>query len=284
MAIMDFFKANIRNFGMIRFGDGVKDRLRLLEIALLKSIPKKVKYFLGLNGKSEEVIKNLWNGTVVKINGVKYALVDSESFDIVKEFENFILHWLNPKKGEVFIDIGAHIGKYALKIAREVGETGLVIAVEPNPDNYQMLQRGIMLNNLKNVVALNMAAWNEESTLKLFTGHLAGHHSTKIDWKLGWHEVNARPMDDVIEEFDINRVDWIKIDVEGAEWEVLLGLEKTINKYRAKVIIELSYENIGKVKEFMKKEKYGIIKISSTFKGLIYGVPRKYAYFLLLPL
>jgi FkbM family methyltransferase len=262
----------------------VRNKSRLLKIALLQSIPEKVKCFFGLNRKIEEVIKNQWNGITVEIDGIKYVLVDSESFDIVNESESFILAWLKPKKGEVFLDVGAHIGKYTLKMAREVGETGLVIAVEPNPDNYQMLQKGIALNNVQNVIALNMAAWNAESMLKLFIGHLAGHHSAKIDWKLGWCEVKARPMDNVIEECGINKVDWIKIDVEGAEWEVLLGLEKTISKHRSKVIVELSHENVGKVKEFMKKERYGIIKISSTFEGIIYGVPRKYAYFLLLPL
>lgn len=272
------------NYGLIRFGNGIWNKSKLLKITLLQSIPEKLKHFLGLNTKIEEIIKNLWNGTVVEIDGIKYSLIDRESFDIVNESESFISAWLKPKKGDVFLDIGAHIGKYTFKMAREIGETGLVISVEPNPNNYEMLQKGIKLNNIQSVIALNIAAWNIESTLKLYIGHLAGHHSTKIDWKLGYHEVRARPMDDVIKELGIDKVDWIKIDVEGAEEEVLSGLEKTISNHKAKVIVELSHENIEKVKEFLKKEKYGMIKISSSFEGIIYGISRKYAYFLLLPL
>ncbi|MCW4047993.1 MAG: FkbM family methyltransferase [Candidatus Bathyarchaeota archaeon] len=150
------------------------------------------------------------------------------------------------------VDVGAHIGKYTLKTAQLVGDNGAVLAIETNPVNYSALERNIQLNNIRNVTALNMAAWNTESELKLFVGNVGGHHSTKINWNLGWYPVRARPMDRVITDYRLDGVDWVKIDVEGVEREVISGLKGTIDKHKPKVIVELSYDNIIKVKNFKR--------------------------------
>ncbi|MEM4311455.1 MAG: FkbM family methyltransferase [Nitrososphaerales archaeon] len=60
--------------------------------------------------------------------------------------------FFKPKKGEIVIDVGAHIGKYSLPIANLVGKEGLVISIEPYPINYEALIRGIKLNHLKNII------------------------------------------------------------------------------------------------------------------------------------
>jgi FkbM family methyltransferase len=229
------------------------------------------------------MIEELWKGTVVNIYGFKYTLIDYESFVIINESEDFMFMWLKPEKGEVLVDIGAHIGKYTLTTAKIVGDEGIVIAIEPNLENYQILQKNIEINNIKNVIALNLVAWDKDCILKLFTGHLAGHHSTKINWKLGANKVKARAMDNVLRENGIKKVDWIKIDVEGAEWEVLCGLRETIDEKRPRIIAEVSYENIDRIKEFMEERGYGLIKIAPLFEGIIYGVFRKFAYFFFLP-
>jgi FkbM family methyltransferase len=259
------------------------NKLKLLIIAVLQSIPKNVARTLKLNKGIEQVLGKLWKGAIVETEGIKYALVDEESFEIIKDFEGFMSLWFKPQEGEVMIDIGAHIGKYALSGARFVGEKGTVLAVEPNPANYEILRKNIRLNNLGNVVALNLAAWDRECILELFTGHLGGHHSTKIDWKLGANRAEAKRMDIVLKENGITKVDWIKVDVEGAEWEVLHGLAVTINESKPRMVVEVSSENIDKVKEFAKEHKYGIIKIAPLFEGTIYGISRKFTYIFFLP-
>lgn len=271
------------NFKRIGFGSGAKSKLKLLGIATLKSIPKNVSQTLNLNKNIEQIIEKLWKETIIEADGITYVLIDQESFEIVNGFENFMSMWLKPEKGEVLLDIGAHIGKYTLGMARIVGDEGMVLAIEPNPANYQALRKNIQLNNLRNVIPLNLAAWDGDCTLELFTGHLAGHHSTKIDWNLGANKVRARAMDDVLKENEVNKVDWIKIDVEGAEWEVLRGLRETIDKKRPRIVAEVSYENTDRIKEFMEERGYGLIKIAPPSEGIIYGVFRKFAYFFFLP-
>lgn len=275
--------ANLENFGRIRFGNGVTNKLKLLTIAVLQLIPTNATRTLNLKEGIDSILAQLWRVTIVETESIRYALVDQESFDIVKDFERFMLIWLKPKKGEVVIDIGAHIGKYTLSAARSIGEKGKVLAVEPNPLNYEALTKNIRLNNLRNAVALKIAAWDRECTLKLFTGHMGGHHSAKIDWKLGANTVEAKPIDTVVREKGIKKVDWIKVDVEGAEWEALCGLAATIDESKPKIIVEVSSENINKVKKFAKERGYGIIKIAPFYEGVIYGIPRKFTYFFFLP-
>ncbi|MBT0159188.1 FkbM family methyltransferase [Candidatus Bathyarchaeota archaeon A05DMB-2] len=258
--------------------------MTLLRIAVFQSVPGTLQKLLDFDSSKDKIIEALWKSVVIKSDGIRYALVDHESFEIINESESYVSLWLEPVPGDVIVDIGAHVGKYTLRTAQLVGDKGAVLAVEANPDNYRVLRKNLELNSICNVIALNLAAWNKDCTLKLFIGHVGGHHSAKIDWKRGWYAVRARPMDDVIKEFAVSRVDWIKVDVEGAEWEVLSGLKNTINEYNAKIIIELAYENIANVKNFVRDCEYGIVKISSTFESVIHGVSRKYAYFLLLSL
>jgi FkbM family methyltransferase len=273
----------IENSNRIRFGNGLSNKSRLLGIVVLQFIPRTIKRVCDLDKNIEKMIEELWKGTVVNIYGFKYTLIDYESFVIINESEDFMFMWLKPEKGEVLADIGAHIGKYTLTTAKIVGDEGVVVAIEPDPENYQALQNNIKINNIKNVIALNLAAWDKDCILKLFTGHLAGHNSLKINWKLGGHEVRAKTMDSVLRECGVDRVDWIKIDVEGAEWEVLCGLRETIDEKRPRIVAEVSYENIDRIKEFMEERGYGLIKIAPLFEGIIYGVFRKFAYFFFLP-
>jgi len=171
--------------------------------------------------------------------------------------------YLKPKSGEVFVDLGAHIGKYALQVARIVGNEGLVIAVEPHPENWQALLKACSLNELGNIVALNVAAFDRDCKLKLFIGDSSGRHSAKENRGLGYVEVEARAVDNIIEELNVKRVNWLKIDVEGAELEVLKGLQNTLTTYGPKVIVEVLGENLKAMLEFMENCGYTVMPIKS---------------------
>ena len=81
------------------------------------------------------------------VNGLKFNLIDDESFKIVTpDFEPWMFDYLKPKSGDVFLDIGAHVGKYSLQVADKVGEKGSIIAVEPMPECYKALEENIVLN------------------------------------------------------------------------------------------------------------------------------------------
>jgi FkbM family methyltransferase len=167
-------------------------------------------------------------------------------------------------QGDVFLDVGAHIGKYTIPISKIVGENGLVIAIEAHPENYKTLVKNIKLNGLKNIIALNVAAWNKECKLKLFNGEKNGQHSIKNDCGLGYVTVKAQALDNILDKLKVRRIDCIKIDVEKSELETLEGLVKTLKEHNPRVIVEILEDPI-KVKDFMHKKGYVMQRIASHY-------------------
>ena len=260
---LEGFLGRLRN---ISHGFTLGAKIKLLIYAILWSFPRTIRWrFPPLNRTLCAITDSLIKGTIVSINGIKYSLVDNDSLIIIlsPNFEGWIWDYLRPNVNDVFVDVGAHVGKYALKVA-DLMKKGLVVAIEPNPENYKALLKGIKLNNLKNVIALNIAAFDKNCWIKLFIGEMSGHHTLKRDLNMGYIEVKAKALDNVLKELALNRVDWIKIDVEGAEVEVLKGLENSLKKYHPKLIIEVWNENFNKLLEFMEKLGYSVNLIESS--------------------
>jgi len=242
------------------------DKLRLLVWSFMDSIPRSVRKAFPYLEEPLELIKNkLVYGTVLNVNGNFFVLSDCESLFILSpEFEDWMWSYLKPTKGEVFVDVGAHIGKYTIQIAKVVGESGLVVAIESHPKNYKVLLENIRLNGLKNVIPVNIAAWCSEGRVRLFIGDKNGHHSIKRDFGRGSLVVKARALDDVLEELRVEKVNWIKIDVEGAELEVLKGLQNTLRKYRPTVIAEITREHY-EIEDLIRKLGYTLKNIAPTY-------------------
>lgn len=130
--------------------------------------------------------------------------------------------------GGVFLDVGAHIGKYSVKMAAAGRQ---VIAVEANPATARTLQENIRQNGLK-VGILNLAAWDRKTVLQLFEPWKESG-STKVLEGVG--QIVASPLDDVLPPHDYRL---IKIDVEGVEDRVLYGMAETVDRCSPDFIIE----------------------------------------------
>jgi FkbM family methyltransferase len=131
------------------------------------------------------------------------------------------------KPGMVVVDVGAHVGYFSLIAARQVGPTGRVFAFEPDPINYELLQRNIELNGYTNVTAVNAAVADVVGSRTLFQTALdSGRHSTYHHGlpESGSVEVDTWTLDAFLETKDWPPVDLVKVDVEGAEVDVLNGM------------------------------------------------------------
>jgi FkbM family methyltransferase len=159
-------------------------------------------------------------------------------------------------KGMNFLDVGAHIGKYAIRAAVMVGDNGTVIAVEPDKRNFELLVKNIALNNLRNCMPLRIAAYSSNGEITLFRGPSCAEHSISEDFGKGSYKVRARVLDDVLKELGIARVDLIKIDVEGAELEVLRGLEETLRKESPRLIIEVLKRDEANIVRYLNNLAY----------------------------
>jgi FkbM family methyltransferase len=132
--------------------------------------------------------------------------------------------------GATFVDAGAHIGLLTLAGARAVGASGKVLAIEPVPLSFELLQRSLTINGLAGrVEGKCQAVGAHHARCKFFVRDVLGHSSlTQGKFAAGGDEieVSVTPLDELVRPSE--RVDVIKIDVEGAELAVLEGMTRVI--------------------------------------------------------
>lgn len=147
-------------------------------------------------------------------------------------FENaelrFVEKFLAP--GMCVLDVGAHHGLYTLLASKRVGNGGKVIAFEPSPRERRLLGRNLRLNFLSNTRIEPFALGNELSKAQLYVvqGGEDGCNSLRPPAVRASTEtviVDVNSLDRYLDEAGIGRVDFMKLDVEGAEREVLLGAQ-----------------------------------------------------------
>jgi FkbM family methyltransferase len=259
-------------------GEGKKDKFYIFALAVLiklLSILKIRKTALFTN-----FINKVARNIIVNVNNLRFAPVDIESLFIIgPSYEQWNVKFLARalREGDIFLDIGAHIGKYTIQAAKIVGDRGLVISIEPHPLNYKVLNKNILLNQLRNVKHFNIAGWNKSCKLKLYESMGSGTHSSKKDTDIllkkmhpkgKFVNVLAKPVDDIIKALKVN-VNLIKVDAAGAEFEVLQGLKHTLLTYRPVVLVDLVKSNQDKTLIFLNKLGYTVERRHSH-EGLDY--------------
>ncbi|MBK8010999.1 MAG: FkbM family methyltransferase [Deltaproteobacteria bacterium] len=143
----------------------------------------------------------------------------------------------------VFVDVGANIGFYSCVLAARAKQTIKVFSFEPNPETHAALVRHCTLNNLTNVVCAQTALGAEKSEAVLHdmaAGDL-GKFSLRGSSGSG-PRVDVDTLDSMVARLGIERVDLLKIDVEGFEPEVLAGAQKTIQRDWPALCLELTPE------------------------------------------
>ncbi|WP_299174825.1 FkbM family methyltransferase [uncultured Brevundimonas sp.] len=153
-------------------------------------------------------------------------------------FRNYV------KPGATVLDVGANIGFFTMLAASLVGPQGQVIAIEPNSRNVRLLEASRRANNFAHVEIHNVAAHTQAGTLVLNTSYSNG---TVSDLSNDLHAlmlseiVPAQSIDAIV---DGRRIDFLKIDVEGAELKALRGGRKIIQRDRPLIVSEYSHTGI----------------------------------------
>ena len=151
------------------------------------------------------------------------------------EPEEWMMEALLPEM--TVIDVGAHQGRYAIQFSRRVGEKGLVLAVEPEERNLTLLNRNLELNEIHNVQVICGACWSRREPLQFSHGNtLDLSRVTQSAAKNG--DLIGLPLDDLVAEVALRRVDLVKIDVEGAELEVLEGAQRVLRDFQPSLFVE----------------------------------------------
>ncbi len=140
--------------------------------------------------------------------------------------------------GQVVVDVGANVGCLCFQAARLVGERGRVIAIEPNPDNVQLLFAGIVMNEWANVEVWPCAAWDAPGVMSLKGG--ASNTYLVLPAPLGEGRAYAQlvRLDEALAHVD--RIDLIKIDIEGHEPRAIRGAQGLIERHRPTLLTEFN--------------------------------------------
>jgi len=173
------------------------------------------------------------------------------------------------KPGDIFIDVGAHIGAYSIPVAKLGGK---VFAIEPAPKVFEALTENIKINSLDDkVVAINAAAYSSNSEVKFLEEPLEFTTVGYID-NSGELSVKAITLDKITNDYNLRVIKLLKIDVEGAELEVLKGANETLEKTEY-VIIEVRETTERQVRQMLEKKEFlysRYLEGKGTIKNLLF--------------
>ncbi len=173
--------------------------------------------------------------------------------------ETDLLPHLIMQKGETFVDVGANVGYYSLKLAKDYSNDGVrIIAIEAHPENFKALNRNIELNSFTQIMTINKAVSNHKGKAILYdrvdtknrirsefyslsTGYI--HDLNFVPSDGGSLQVECDTLDNILEE---KKVDVMKIDIEGGEVSALEGAGEILRRLR-KLIVEVHGHNLEKV-------------------------------------
>lgn len=148
---------------------------------------------------------------------------------------------------------------------REKFNSITIICIEPHPTNMSMLSKAIKANDLINVVPINVACAASNGHTKLWISTKSDSHSlVKPLQSNKYITVPKRSIDSIISELKIDNIDLIKIDVEGAEYDVIKGALKTIEKHKPLIIVEIKAENYNTIIHVLRTLGYSVTRIEGN--------------------
>jgi FkbM family methyltransferase len=178
--------------------------------------------------------------------------------------------WFRVKPGEIVVDVGAHIGRYTLLGARHASQ---VVAVEPDPWNFSLLERNVRLNGFSNVTAFNLAMSSASGTLPFYIARTGDTDISSLsgEWAkdLGVTsntesvEVKCETLDGLVSSLPF--ISWLKIDVEGHEVAVLEGGSAALAKTK-RLILEVQQKNEEACKRLCHRAGLTLLSIEK-FEG-----------------
>lgn len=186
-----------------------------------RPVPLVVRYFLKLAPPGVQVLE---------IPGAQVRLKVREPMDIWSVKETFLDRFYERfgfpiQAGWTIIDIGGGLGDFTIYAARRPNTR--LFAFEPTPDSFALLQENLRLNQIHNVRAFQEAVWSQATTLTIDTspgrpGQFTSHRTAEQAAPQQKIQVPATPFEYLFDRLELTRCDLMKIDCEGAEYEILL--------------------------------------------------------------
>ena len=202
-----------------------------------------------------------------------YAIHRSRIFDIFYKIQN----------NDVVIDIGAHVGIFTLRAAQKA-RNGLVVAVEPYLPNYKLLMYNINYNKIENVIAINCALSESTGVTKLYIGTESLSHTTSKRRKISnyvterYVKVKTQTLDGLVDKLKLRKVNFVKINAEGAELSILKGAEKTLEKNNVSLALAVDHypTEIQEVSKYLQRKGYAVFPYG--YMNYLYATKEKKSF------
>lgn len=180
------------------------------------------------------------------------------------------------RKGGVFYDVGANVGLYSLLAANSVGPAGRVIAFEPSTRNCGFFKRHMEMNKIENFSLHQIAIAESDGVAKF------DDDGDPVGFRVASHgktTVQQRKLDSLVESKELPPPTYLKIDVEGAELEVLEGAKNIIKNHQPEVFIETHERFVPGVHQacirWLEQNGYKVLEFCSEVPKIeIYGCPK----------
>jgi len=191
-------------------------------------------------------MKLLADGTcVVEFSDMKFHLPSPQQLSVILEVlrDRVYEGVFTLRQGYVVVDIGAHVGVFSVMAAKVVGQGGLVVAIEPELTNQSFLQENVMNNGVETTIRIvGGAAGSGKGKGKLYLSGRSTQHSFYNVSNIGEHmddfvEVDIDSLDNIVAELGIKKLDFVKIDTQGWEVEVLKGMTAILGQPGVKIAI-----------------------------------------------
>lgn len=169
--------------------------------------------------KKEFFVLNLKNGQKLKL---RTASTDFYAFINVWIVEEYKKKGFEIDENDVVIDVGSHVGIFSI-YASQFCRNGQIISFEPINDNFRLLQENVKLNKLANVKAFNVAVAGKKGRIKIYYNDDQAAHTIYGNGQ-NYTEIDAVTLKQILDSNHIERCDLLKLDCEGAEYEILDSL------------------------------------------------------------
>jgi len=214
----------------------------------------------------------------VEIEGRKMYLDDGDALflSINGIHEKIITNLIKKEihRGDIVVDIGAHIGYYTLQFANLVGPTGKVYAFEPEPKNFELLKKNVQINKYDNVVLIQKIVSDKDGIVEFFVSKLdsIGNKLFKSEESADSIKIESTTLDEYFKDSK-EKIDFVKMDIQGGEGKATLGMKNFLKKNNPKIIqewwpdaLKQNHTNPEDHLKFLQHIGYKFYEIDSTVK------------------
>ncbi|MFC1584210.1 FkbM family methyltransferase [Fibrobacterota bacterium] len=205
-------------------------------------------FMLRPQGREKLCVESIhWKGYNFRFTAPISIAVKAKKKGIESTLLTRYLHY--QKDDFVILDVGANYGFLSLVFGNSVeANHGRVFSFEPDPETYQVLTQNIRLNQMDNtILTFNLAVCASGGKVAMEKHQTSSVIADKASQVAGAYQIDGISLDEFTRQHSLDKVDFIKIDVDGAELEVLRGALGTIKQFRPIIVIEIDevYEEVG---------------------------------------